>query len=140
MAVGILWILIGVASAQGALGLLVLFFGSSSKADALGIGMFAAGASLSVMTAVVGVAAGVGLLRLQRWSRVALEVLTWIYCVICLAAAVFGAYAFVTWPTPSDRWVPVVSMVTFPFALVFFGVILWALRSRKMRAAFPITA
>jgi hypothetical protein len=130
---GISWIVAGLMCAQFVVVFLTIALLPGT--DRLGWAITGLGATLSGVTAVIGITAGIGLLRLRRWSRGALEALTWAYCVICAALASFGVYSFMTWPDPSDRWVPVISIVGYPLALVGFIALLWALRSRVMRDA-----
>ena len=125
------WIIIGLVGAQ--LALVYLSIWRAGGVDAFGTGLTVISVIISAPTAILGIAGGIGLLRARRWSRAVLEALTWVYCVIALAASLFGVYSFATWSDPTSRWVPVISLIGYPIAFVGFLGLLWVLRSRETR-------
>jgi hypothetical protein len=135
---GIAWIVIALINLQLALTLAVMML--TPGADSFGIALFSAAVALVGLVGALGLAGGIGLLLRKPWARATLEVLTWGCCGICVAAGGFGVYLLLTWPDPSTRYVPIISIVGYPSMLVGLVPLLWAVRSRSMRDAVRVAA
>lgn len=132
--VGWVWLILGVMLALGGMAATAMFVGVPEARSARGI-LTIGPAVVEMPMGVLGFIAARAYLRLIPWSRVALEVLSWLLLGVMLASAV-GMFLR-AWPAGQfGSWMMVgVGLLS---ALMYgapIGLMIRSLRSQKVRSA-----